>query len=112
MMHYNAEKLRSKNRRETISSVPLRPCVENHGRCRSIHHCLPSDRSLCSSVCMSKMFMPVDVVMPSRSKRRSVRCLISGFTRKAIVAEFIGMCTPLFNRCVDYVTYCCQKQAA
>ena len=39
----------------------------------------------CSRVCMRRMFMAVDVVMPRRAKRSSARRLISGLTRKAIV---------------------------
>ena len=56
----------------------------------------------CSKVCMRRMFMPVDVVMPSRSKRASARFLISGFTRNAIVAEFIYNSPRLFNNCEHY----------
>ena len=68
------------------------------GMCSSFSGtCIGNGKPRCSRVCMSRMFMPVDVDMPRRVKRASARCLTSGFTRNAIVAEFIGVCFLLFN---------------
>lgn len=59
--------------------------------------CIGNGKPRCSSVCMSRMFMPVDVDMPRREKRLSARRLTSGFTRNAIVAEFIDVRFLLFD---------------
>ena len=65
----------------------------------------------CSSVCMRRTFMAVEVVMPRRSKSWSARFLISGFTRNAIVAEFVDINILLFNRCEHCSTKHVQMQA-
>ena len=68
------------------------------GMCSSFSgNCIGNGNPRCSRVCMSRMFMPVDVDMPRRAKRASARRFTSGFTRNAIVAEFIGVCFLLFN---------------
>ena len=64
----------------------------------------------CSRVCMRRTFMPVEVVMPRREKRRSARRLISGLTRNAIVADAMAECSPLFDNSAYYSTVSVQRQ--
>lgn len=72
--------------------------VSAFGMCSSFSGtCIGNGNPRCSRVCMSRMFMPVDVDMPRREKRLSARRLTSGFTRNAIVAVFIDDCFLLFN---------------
>ena len=73
--------------------------------------CMGNGKPRCSRVCMSRMFMPVDVDMPSREKRLSARRLISGFTRNAIVAEFISNRFLLFDNSRQYSTFAFSVQA-
>ena len=49
--------------------------------------------------------------MPRRSKSWSARFLISGFTRNAIVAEFVDINLLLFDNGEQYNIVCAQKQA-
>lgn len=81
--------------------------VSAFGMCSSFSGtCIGNGNPRCSRVCMSRMFMPVDVDMPRRVKRASARRFTSGFTRNAIVAEFIDDCFLLFNNsehCIIYV---------
>lgn len=76
------------------------------GMCSSFSgNCMGNGKPRCSRVCMSRMFMPVDVDMPRREKRSSARRLISGFTRNAIVAEFIGNRFLLFDNSEHCITF-------
>lgn len=81
------------------------------GMCSSFSGtCIGNGKPRCSSVCMSRMFKPVDVDMPSREKRSSARRLSSGFTRNAIVAEFMDVCFQLFNNSEHCVTFAHEVQ--
>lgn len=73
--------------------------------------CMGNGKPRCSIVCMSRIFMPVDVDMPRREKRSSARRLISGFTRNAIVAEFIGVRFLLFDNSEHCITFAFCAQA-
>lgn len=107
--HIRQSFIKSANISSTLSNGPYdgsRPAmsrsriarVSAFGMCSSFSGtCIGNGNPRCSRVCMSRMFMPVDVDMPRREKRSSARCLTSGFTRNAIVAEFIGVCFLLFN---------------
>ena len=81
------------------------------GMCSSFSGtCIGNGKPRCSRVCMSRMFMPVDVDMPRREKRSSACCLTSGFTRNAIVAEFIDDCFLLFNNSEHCITFAYDMQ--
>ena len=79
----------SRSRTARVSALGM--CSSSSGTC------MGNGKPRCSIVCIKRTFMPVDVDMPSREKSLSARRLISGFTRNAIVAEFIDDCFLLFN---------------
>ena len=87
----------SRSRTARVSALGM--CSSSSG------NCMGNGKPRCSIVCMSRIFMPVDVDMPSREKSLSARRLISGFTRNAIVAEFIGNRFLLFDNGEQYSTY-------
>ena len=82
------------------------------GMCSSsLGTCMGNGKPRCSIVCIKRIFMPVDVDMPSREKSLSARRLISGFTRNAIVAEFISNRFLLVDNGEQYSTFAFCAQA-
>ena len=93
----------SRSRTARVSALGI--CSSSSGTC------MGKGKPRCSIVCIKRIFMPVDVDMPSREKSLSARRLISGFTRNAIVAEFISNRFLLVDNGEQYSTFAFCAQA-